>query len=231
MDLMLTGKRVLITGASKGIGAEAARVFAEEGCDLLLAARSIDVLTALAGKLRADYAVTVDVIQADLRNSAELAELGAQAADVDVLVNNAGDLPGGNLELIDEPTWRHSWDLKVFGYINLTRLVYAHMKARGGGVIINNIGAAGERVDANYVVGSTGNSAIMAFTRAVGGQSLKDNIRVVGINPGPVETERIVKLMKEHARSRFNDESRFREMMSAFPLNRAAKTVEVADAM
>ncbi len=231
MDLMLAGKRVLITGASKGIGAEAARVFAEEGCNLLLAARSIDALTALASRLRADYAVKVDVSRTDLRDSADLSELAAQAADVDILVNNAGDLPGGNLELIDEPTWRHSWDLKVFGYINLTRLVYAHMKARGEGVIINNIGAAGERVDANYIVGSTGNSAIMAFTRALGGQSLKDNIRVAGINPGPVETERIVKLMKEHARGRFNDESRYRELMGSFPLSRAAKTVEIADAM
>ena len=102
MDLMLAGKRVLITGASKGIGAEAARVFAEEGCNLLLAARSIDALTALASRLRADYAVKVDVSQTDLRDSADLSELAAQAADVDILVNNAGDLPGGNLELIDE---------------------------------------------------------------------------------------------------------------------------------
>src|SRR5437667_8922395 len=70
------------------------------------------------------------------------------------------------------------------------------MKARGHGVIVNDIGAAGEKFDANYICGSTGNAALMAFTRALGGKSLADNIRVVGINPGPVGTDRHVTLMK-----------------------------------
>jgi len=67
-------------------------------------------------------------------------------------------------------------ELKVFGYINLTRAIYAQMKARGHGVIVNDIGAAGERFDANYICGSAGNAALMAFTRALGGKSLADNI-------------------------------------------------------
>ena len=70
----------------------------------------------------------------------------------------------------------------MFGFINLTRLVYAGMKARGGGVIINDIGAAGEKFDFDYIAGSAGNAGLMAFTRALGSKSLKDNIRVVGIN-------------------------------------------------
>ena len=106
------------------------------------------------------------------------------AADIDILVNNAGDIPGGSIDKIDEATWRHAWELKVFGYINLTRAIYAQMKARGHGVIVNDIGAAGEKFDANYICGSAGNAALMAFTRALGGKSLADNIRVVGINPG-----------------------------------------------
>ena len=76
--------------------------------------------------------------------------------------------------------------LKVFGYINITRAIYAQMKSRGHGVIVNDIGVAGEKFDANYICGSAGNAALMAFTRALGGKSLADNIRVVGINPGPV---------------------------------------------
>ena len=130
----------------------------------------------------------------------DLAGLARVAADIDMLVNNAGDIPGGPIDKIDEATWRHAWELKVFGYINLTRVVYAQMKARGHGVIINDIGAAGEKFDANYICGSAGNAALMAFTRALGSKSLADNIRVVGINPGPVGTDRHVTLMKTRAK-------------------------------
>ena len=71
----------------------------------------------------------------------------------------------------------------------------------------------------------------MAFTRALGGKSLADGIRVVGINPGPVETDRIVSLMKAGAKARFGDEARYGEMMARFPLGRAAKPREIADMM
>ncbi len=198
MDLHLRGKQVLITGASKGIGAAAAEVFAEEGCHLHLAARNEQALGELAQRLRGAHQIDCKVHVVDLRKSDDVARLAKDAADIDVLVNNAGDIPGGSLAKVDEATWRHAWQLKVFGYIDLTRLVYAQMKARGGGVIINDIGAAGERFDADYIAGSAGNAALMAFTRALGGKSLDDKIRVVGINPGPVETDRIVSLMKTH---------------------------------
>ena len=229
MDLDLGGKTVLITGASKGIGAAAAEAFAEEGCDLRLAARSHGALADLARRLKADHGVQVDVHVVDLRDAAALEQLAHAAAEVDILVNNAGDVPGGSLEAIDEATWRHAWELKVFGYINLTRLLYASMKARGHGVIVNIIGSAGERFDANYIAGAAGNAALMTFTRALGGRSLDDGIRVVGINPGPVETDRIVALMKRQAQARFGDEGRYLEMMSRFPMGRAAKPREIAD--
>ena len=231
MDLHLRGKRALITGASKGIGAAAAEALAEEGCHLHLAARSEKDLENLAGHLRKAHAVEVTIHPVDLRQSADIERLAAATSGIDILINNAGDIPGGSLDRIDEATWRHAWDLKVFGYINLTRLVYAAMKARGHGVIINDIGAAGERFDFNYIAGSAGNAALMAFTRALGGRSLDDNIRVVGINPGPVETGRIVSLMKRAALARFNDENRYAEMMKSFPLGRPAKPREIADLM
>ncbi len=233
MDLNLRGKTVLITGASKGIGAAAAEVFAEEGCDLILAARSGEVLEASAARLAREHNVKALAQPADLRNADDLKRLAeaADAAGVDILVNNAGDIPGGSLERVDEEAWRHAWELKVFGYINLTRRIYAGMKARGGGVIVNDIGAAGERFDFNYIAGSAGNAALMALTRALGSRSLEDGIRVVGINPGPVETDRIVTLMKTQARTRFGDEERYPELMGRFPLGRAAKPREIADLM
>jgi NAD(P)-dependent dehydrogenase (short-subunit alcohol dehydrogenase family) len=231
MDLHLRGKRVLITGASKGIGAAAAQSFAEEGCHVHIAARSTEALEAIAARLRTDHGVEISVHSVDLRKSKDIARLAAATSDIDVLINNAGDIPSGALDKIDEATWRHAWELKVFGYINLTRLVYANMRARGGGVIVNDIGAAGERFDFDYITGSAGNAALMGFTRALGSKSLRDNIRVVGINPGPVETDRFLTRMKTRARNRFGDEGRYLELAAGLPLGRAAKPREIADMM
>src|SRR5215471_986375 len=229
MDLHLRGKRVLITGASKGIGAAAAESFAEEGCHLRLAARSGDALKALADRLRSQHQIDAATHVVDLRKPDDIARLVKEAADIDILVNNAGDIPGGSIDKIEEPTWRHAWELKVFGYINITRAIYAQMKARGGGVIINDIGVAGEKFDVNYICGSTGNAALMAFTRALGSKSLADNIRVVGINPGPVGTDRHITLLKTRAKHQFGDESRYKEFQKGLPLGRPAHAREIGD--
>jgi NAD(P)-dependent dehydrogenase (short-subunit alcohol dehydrogenase family) len=215
MDLHLRGKRVLITGASKGIGAAAAEAFAEEGCHLRLAARSGDQLKAVAERLRSAHQIDAATHVVDLRKAEDIARLVKEAADIDILVNNAGDIP----------------ELKVFGYINISRAIYAQMKARGGGVIINDIGVAGEKFDANYVCGSAGNAALMSFTRTLGSKSLADNIRVVGINPGPVGTDRHVTLLKTRAKNQFGDESRYREFQKGLPLGRPAHAREIGDLM
>ncbi len=230
MDLDLAGRRVLITGASKGIGAATAEAFAEEGCHLVLVARDGAALSRVSqDACRGRTTSRATPHPADLRDSAAIARLADEAGDVDVLVNNAGDIPGGALSAIDEATWRHAWDLKVFGFINLTRLYYERMKAAGRGVIVNVIGSAGERFDANYITGAAGNAALMTFTRALGGRSLDDGVRLVGINPGPVETDRIVALTKTRARAQFGDENRYLELMARYPLGRAARPREIAD--
>lgn len=229
MDLALDGKLALISGASKGIGAAIAAEFAQQGCNLQLAARSGPELDKVADKLRASYGVTVTTHPVDLRDPEALSDLAAAAKDCDILVNNAGDIPAGSIETIDDQAWRHAWDLKVFGYINLTRLMYASMKQRGGGTVINIIGAGGENPDFNYVAGCTANAALMMFTRSVGGQSLADGIRVVAINPGYIATDRLVGLMKTHAEISLGDETRYPELLEAMPGGRAGKPEEIAN--
>jgi NAD(P)-dependent dehydrogenase (short-subunit alcohol dehydrogenase family) len=217
MDLNLKGKRVLVTGASKGIGRACAELLAREGCTVLGASRSI--------------APGPNAKQADLSQRGTAEALAEWAGDLDLLVNNAGAIPGGDLQRVDEETWRRAWDLKVFGYINLTRLVYASMKKQRRGVIINVIGAAGERMNASYVAGSTANAGIMAFTRALGGASHADGIRVVGINPGPVETDRLVSLHRQMAQTRLGDPERYRELFKDMSFGRPATPEEIANAV
>lgn len=160
MDLKLTGRRALITGGSKGIGLAIARLLASEGCHLHLVARSGGDLARVGEELRQRHGVEVRVHAIDLAERGRAAELAALCADIDILVNNAGATPRGSLLDVDEERWRAAFDLKVFGYINLTRAFYRQMKARHSGVIINIIGNGGERLDAGYIAGATGNAAL-----------------------------------------------------------------------
>jgi len=231
LDLQLRGKSVLVTGASKGIGLATAEAFAAEGCDLHLTARSAEALETTKAALEKRHGIKVTVHPMDIGVSANVIELGRLCRDVDVLVNNAGEIPSGPIESISEADWRRGYDVKLFGYINLTRELYAVMKARRSGVIINDIGNSGENWDANYIAGSTANAALMAFTKALGGQSLDFGVRVVGVNPGPVETERMVKINKRRALDWYGDADRWQELREKYPGGRPASAAEVADLM
>ena len=228
MDLGLAGKHALVTGASRGIGAAIGRRLAEEGCRLTLAARSADALDALVDELSAQGA-EAGGIALDLAVDGAPARLAEQAGAVDILVNNAGAIPPGRLHEIDDGTWRAAWELKLFGYINLIRAVYPAMAAAGGGAIVNVCGASGERPKANYICGAVANAALIAFTQALGGDSMNDGIRVVALNPGPTETGHLLRLTRGAAADRLGDAERWRELFAPLPGGRAATVEEVAD--
>lgn len=228
MELGLAGKTALVTGGSKGIGFGCAEVLAVEGCVLHLAARDAAMLEDAAAQLRAEGA-EVHVHPTDLSVSGSAEALLAAAGVPDVLVNNAGAIPGGNVETVDETRWREAWDLKVFGYINLCRAAYAGMKTKGGGVIVNVTGLAADKTDFDYIAGTAGNASLNAFTRALGSRSIEDGVRVLAVSPGAVATDRLVGLMKTRARDEHGDEDRWQGYLSGLPLARAAHVREVAD--
>jgi NAD(P)-dependent dehydrogenase (short-subunit alcohol dehydrogenase family) len=230
MDLNLAGKRVLITGGSKGLGLAMAKRFASEGCDLALVARTKTVLEAAAVSVREQYRVNVSAHAIDLAQPGSAGRVLEACGETDILVNNAGDVPSGSLETVDEARWRAGWDTKVFNYINLSREYFGRMKVRRSGVIINVTGIAGDILDAGYIAGSVGNAAMAAFTKALGSTSYKFGIRVVGINPGPCETERFEKLARAKAQERFGDSERWRDATGTLPFGRAASPDEIAAA-
>jgi NAD(P)-dependent dehydrogenase (short-subunit alcohol dehydrogenase family) len=231
MDLQLGGKTALITGGSKGIGRATGEALAGEGCNVILVARTQADLDEAAGGIRSRHQVSVRTIAADLSNDAAVRRVAAGAGEVDILVNNAGAIPPGDVLSIDDARWREAWDLKVFGYISFCRTIYTQMKARRSGVIINVIGAAGESFPTNYIAGAAGNASLMAFTRALGKGAPADGLRVVAINPGPVETDRLVMLRRADAQRQFGDPERWRELTSGMPFGRAAHPSEIGNAV
>jgi NAD(P)-dependent dehydrogenase (short-subunit alcohol dehydrogenase family) len=228
VELKLTNKTALITGASKGIGLAVAEVFAAEGCHLHLAARNGEAMLTAKQGLEARFGVKVTIHALDLSGTAAMEQLAAAVGDIDILINNAGDIPAGSLEILDDAAWRRGFDLKVFGYITLSRLYYPRMKGKDG-VILNIIGNSGENWDASYIAGSTGNAALMSFTKALGGASLNHGVRVVAVNPGPVATDRMLKIMKAKAIDMLGDEGRWEELFDKYPGKRPATSEEVAD--
>jgi NAD(P)-dependent dehydrogenase (short-subunit alcohol dehydrogenase family) len=231
MQLRMNGRQVIITGGSKGIGEAAARAFAQLGCNVHLVARNETRLRTLCDELstRDNIRATYSAVSLDEPDAANIVADACRQADV--LINNAGDIPNGSIEQLDNKRWKASWDVKIFSAIALSRLFLEGMKQRKSGVIINVIGIAGDLLDGTYIAGSVGNAALAAFTKALGAWTPQFGIRVVGVNPGAVATDRLERIHRQSARELYGDETRWPELSQSLPFGRAARPEEVADAM
>jgi 3-oxoacyl-[acyl-carrier protein] reductase len=229
MDLKLSGRTALITGASRGIGFGVAQALAAEGCNLHLASRNAADLDTARSKILAAHKIGITCHPVDLASSESARRLSHDCRDVDILVNNAGAIPQGTLTALDEKVWRDSWDLKVFGFINVAREIYAAMCERRRGVIVNVIGGAGERPTAGYIAGSMANAGLMAFSRALGADGPNHGVRVIGLNPSATATDRGVARWRNLAQKDLGDPERWRELTKGFPFGRPATVEEIAD--
>ena len=229
MELGLKGRTALVTGGSRGIGYGVARLLAAEGCHLHLASRSAADLEAAKRRIQDAHAVEVTCHPLNLASSGSAQQLAEACRAVDILVNNAGAIPQGTITTLEEKTWREAWDLKVWGFVNLTRGIYASMAERRRGVILNIIGVAGARPTANYIAGSMGNAALMAMTHALGADSPQSGVRVVAINPGAIETDRQVVRWRARAEKELGSADRWRELTTGFPFGRLGTVDEVAN--
>lgn len=228
MDLRIRGKTALITGGSRGIGFGVAKLLAEEGCNLHLVSRKQENLEAARQAILAAHKVEVSCHAVDLSMSAEATRLARELKAVDILINNAGSIPQGSLAKIDDAALQASWSLKLFGFLNVAREVYTAMCERRSGVIINVIGASGERPRADYIAGSMANAALISMSRALGAESPAYGVRVVGLNPAATETERQKVRWEARAQKELGDAKRWHELTRAYPFGRLATVDEIA---
>lgn len=190
----MSRKIAFITGASAGIGRAAARLFAANQYNLLLAARRVEKLEELAGELQAQYGVSVKCMGLDVRNRNDVERSVAQLPEdwqkINVLVNNAGLASG--LSSIDEGNiddWDVMIDTNVKGLLYVTRAVLPLMKKHQSGHIVNIGSIAGKEVYMNGNVYCATKHAVDALNKAMRLELSAYPIRVTAVHPGAVETE------------------------------------------
>ena len=186
----LSGKTIMITGASRGIGAAAARAFAAEGANVVLLARSRESLVELAGEI-GDQALAVPC---DVSRYWEV-EAAVSAAEetfggLDVLINNAGVIePISHLAEADPDAWSHVIDINLKGVFYGMRAAMPGMMARGGGTILTiSSGAAHNALEgwSHYCTSKAGAAMLTMCAHKEGGEN---GIRAMGLSPGTVATE------------------------------------------
>ena len=226
MNLNLSGKVGVITGASRGIGKSIAQTLSAEGMKLTLVARS--PLDEFSVSLPTEsLPLSIDMRQANSASrvvDATLEKFGM----LDLIVNNAGATKRGDFLSLTDNEWTDGFALKFYGAMRLSRAAWTHlMKSKGG--IINIIGIGGRTGSAEFAIGGTVNAALMNLTKVLADRGIKDGVRVNAINPGSIATERLQTRIKAFAvEHNINIEEAQIQMAKALGIARFGEPDEIA---
>ena len=231
MDLDLSGKVVLITGGSKGIGYACAEAFAAEGARVAVVSRSEANLAVAASQLAArghkTFCVSADLSRRDAGERI-VAEVEHALGAVDVLVNSAGAAKRYAPEELDVAAWHDAMDAKYFSYIHAMQAVLPGMLSRARGVIINIIGG-GKVAGPVHLPGGAANAALMLVSTGIANAYGRKGIRVNAINPGLTLTGRVEEgVAAESRRSGIAPAELLAKGTERIPLGRYAKPEEIA---
>ena len=186
MSNLLADKVVIITGASSGIGAACARLLAENGCKLTLAARSVEKMESLADQLAAETLI----VRADLTEGADIANMVERTLErfgrIDVMLANAGVYIPGQFADGDMDAYSLMLKLNVDAVFRCAHAIFPIMKAQGGGDIVVTSSISGHMDIVGEPVYSASKNAVQTFVHTLRRQVAADGIRVMSLAPGPV---------------------------------------------
>jgi len=233
MDLNLAGKKAIVTGGSKGIGRETARLLAQEGCDVAITAREESRLAEVAKTLADETGQAILPFAGDMSVQDDVQRCMGAAIDalgeIDILVTCAGSSPGGLLEELTEEQWNASLSLKFMGYVRTCSAILPHMRERGSGSVVLVVGNDGLKSSYWELTAGVANAADKNFAAAMAEQYGRHGVRVNTVNPGPVNTDRWDGLEKRFAQDRRVDQSEARRIvLGTLPLGRICEPEEVA---
>jgi NAD(P)-dependent dehydrogenase (short-subunit alcohol dehydrogenase family) len=226
--MIFTGKAVLVTGSTTGIGEACARVFAESGAKVMVSGRDVERGRAVAASIR-DAGGEARFTAADLRASGACDRLieatRAELGGLDVLINNAGILYTANAVDTSDEQWLDTMAVNVNALFYLSRAAVRHMRKAGGGAIVNVASEWGLNGEANHVAYCASKGAVIQITRCMALDHARDNIRVNSVCPGEIHTRMVDDIL---ARRGGDPAQNLRDLAAGIPMRRLAHPAEVA---
>ena len=234
MDLGLNGKVAIVTGGSEGIGRAAAESLGREGASVVVCARRSDVLKKTAGEVAEATGAQIMAVQADVRKPRDVERVIQTTVDrfgrLDILVNNAGTSVNGEFEKTDDERWQADLDLKLFGAIRSCRAAIPHLRAVGGGSIVNILNLGAKQPAARSTPTSVSRAAGMALMKALSKELAQDNIRVNGVLIGYVKSgQNLRRWEAEGGKRSLEDFYKATTAALGIPLGRPGEAAEVGD--
>lgn len=234
MELGLTGKVVVVTGASRGIGFSCAAAFLEEGARVVLVSRDEQRLNIAAARLHSAGDYPPVAIVADLTRPEDAARVAAQVdsalGGADVLVNSAGAARRHLPEELDAAAWHAAMEAKYFTYIHTMDAVLPQMVRKGSGSVVNIIGMGGRVATPIHLPGGAANAALMLASVGLASVYGPKGIRVNAINPGATMTDRVKEAIALEAGARgLSEEEVLAQGQARVPLRRYAEPGEIAE--
>lgn len=239
---LLSGKAAIVTGASAGLGAAVAEVFAREGADVLICSRSPEKLSAAAGRIAewiatnstADHRGTIEVHAGDVTESSTAPALVERAlakfGRLDIIVCNAGGPPPGNFTDCDDSAWLRAYNLILLSTIRLVRAALPSLKDSGHGRVLSIASISGFRPVPRLALSNTLRPALMGLTRHLALELAADNILVNTIAPGFFDTERSREVLQSIATERGIDlEALMTETTGKIPVGRQGIPAELGE--
>lgn len=233
MDLGLEGKIALVGGASRGLGRATAQALADEGASVALYARSSEAVRRAAAEIEAEFGAPTLAVQADVTSSGDCeravaATVGAFGG-LDILVTNMGAPPYGTALPRSDEEWSAAWELLTLSVIRLCRLSVPHMRARGGGSVVNITTCGVHQLIPETALSDVARLATTGFAKFLAAELAPDNIRVNNVLPGWMATERAVERVRAKSKERdFSMEAIYEEEAAAVPLGRFGAPEELA---
>ncbi len=230
MDLGLKDKVVLITGGSKGIGYACAELFLQEGAQVAICSRSQSNIDAALSRLPGARGYAAD-LTSDEQGLAVVDKVEADIGPIDILVNSAGAAARTPADELTPAVWRAAMDAKYFSYINAIDPVIKRMGARGSGVVVNIIGNGGKIASPFHLAGGSANAALMLASVGLANAYAGRGVRVIGLNPGLTETDRVAEGLKAAAKvAGSTEEEALADALKRIPLGRMADPADIANA-
>jgi 3-oxoacyl-[acyl-carrier protein] reductase len=234
MNLDLEGKCAIVCAASKGLGRATALSLAREGARVAICARSQAALEAAAADIRSITGALVVPVVADVARAADIDRLIAVASrdlgGIDILVTNTGGPRSAPFTTLSDDDWREAIESLLMSVVRLSRAVVPHMRARGGGRIINITSISAKQPVEGLVLSNALRAGITGLARTIANELAPENILVNCIAPGYTETDRVVELAEAAAaREGLSAEAVTQRTVSNIPMGRLATTEEFAD--